>query len=395
MPPTESRPKVVFLSHAAERTGPPILLYRLLSWLGDERPFDAELVFLEGGDLLEQFAELAPVHVLNEFEPPHWTTVVGSFLAHLGLERSAKSLRRRSLRARLAGVGRHDLVFVNTAGSVRALRYLPDCPRKVITEIHELSVGLEYHLPAEDRALILAVTDHFITVADAVTEAVVGDLGIRRSKITRRYGFVDRSTRPDADEVTAARKKLGLPIGARIIGASGLTHWRKGPDLFLLAAQHIRDHFDEDVRFIWVGGSPDDPSFWPYRYDLEDAGLGGVVQFVPHQEDPLPIFALFDVFVLTSREDAFPLVGIEAAALGCPVVCFETGGLPELVRDDAGIHVPFPDITALGDAVISLLEDERRREALGVCAAARVEAHHLVSVQGPGIISDIERVLGA
>ena len=391
------RAKVVFLSHAAERTGPPILLYRFLRWLGPDRPFDVELVFLEGGDLLDEFAALAPVHVLDEWRPGRPTAVTRSVAAHLRAEGAGDRVRHAALARRLADVGPHDLVFINTAGSVRALRYLPDSPRKVLTEVHELSVGLDFHLPPEDRALVLEVSDAYLTVADAVTEEVVERLGVDRDRITRRYGFVEDTDLepPPAERVARARADLGLPDEALVVGASGLTHWRKAPDLFIQVARRVVETIDADVRFLWVGGSPDGPSFWPYRHDLERSGVGDLVHFVPHHADPASTFALFDVFTLPSREDAFPLVGLEAAALGCPIVSFDAGGLPELIEDDAGRCVPYPDVDAMAAAVVDLLDDPDSRHQAGAAAAARVRERHVVSVQGPGILADITRLLPA
>lgn len=389
-----ARPKVVFCSHAAERTGPPLVLFRFLRWLGPDRPFDVELVFGEGGDLLEEFRELGPVHVLDEYRPPPWVLVTDSVLHRLRLGTVARRLRRWALARRLAGVGRHDLVYVNTAGSIRALRYLPRCERRVITHVHELGIGLDHHLAPEDRALVLEVTDHYLTVADAVTRVVVEDLGVDPTLVTRRYGFVqDDQLDPTPEDVAAARATLSVPDGTLVVGASGLTHWRKAPDLFLLLAQALRARLGDRVHLVWVGGAPDEPSFQPYRYDLEQAWLGDLVTFVPHVDDPTPYFANFDVFVLTSREDAFPLVGLEAAAVGCPVTCFETGGMPELIADDAGLHVPYPDVDALADGIAALLEDDEARRRAGAAARRRIHDRHRASVQGPGILADIEAVL--
>jgi L-malate glycosyltransferase len=48
---------------------------------------------------------------------------------------------------------------------------------------------------------------------------------------------------------------------------------------------------------------------------------------------------LADGFVLTSREDPFPLVMIEAAWLGKPIVAFNSGGVSEFVQPGMGTVV--------------------------------------------------------
>lgn len=72
---------------------------------------------------------------------------------------------------------------------------------------------------------------------------------------------------------------------------------------------------------------------------------------------------------------------IEALACGLPVIGFDTGSLLEIVRGDAGRVVPYganewklqkPDIPALANAAIEVLEDQSRFRTL---ARARAEAN--------------------
>jgi glycosyltransferase involved in cell wall biosynthesis len=84
------------------------------------------------------------------------------------------------------------------------------------------------------------------------------------------------------------------------------------------------------------------------------------------QDDITPYFAAADIFALTSREDPFPLVSMEAMSFGLPVVAFEgAGGAPELIGDQAGVVVPHLDLAAMAEAVTKLANDPQRREALG------------------------------
>jgi glycosyltransferase involved in cell wall biosynthesis len=71
---------------------------------------------------------------------------------------------------------------------------------------------------------------------------------------------------------------------------------------------------------------------------------------------------------------------IEALACGLPVVGFDTGSLSEIVRGDAGRVIPYgadewklqkPDIRALANAAVEVLEDQSRFRTL---ARARAEA---------------------
>lgn len=64
-----------------------------------------------------------------------------------------------------------------------------------------------------------------------------------------------------------------------------------------------------------------------------------------------------DVLLMPSRSEGFGLTAIEGMARGCVVVASDTGGLPEVVTEDAGLlHRP-GDEADMADKVLSLLAD--------------------------------------
>lgn len=66
---------------------------------------------------------------------------------------------------------------------------------------------------------------------------------------------------------------------------------------------------------------------------------------------------------------------IEAMASGTPVVCTRIGGVPEIVDDGVtGVLVPPGDVTAMHDAIASLLCDRRRARRMGAAAREKVLA---------------------
>lgn len=132
-------------------------------------------------------------------------------------------------------------------------------------------------------------------------------------------------------------ERLGIPANALFVGGCGSTTRRKVPDLF--AKLHTVVHQElpgVPVYLVWVGGDRNGVRFLPLRLAIEMAGLDGVVKFVGTKPNPIEYFSAFDIFALTSREDPFPLVMLEAASLCKPIVCFEgSGGAQEFVQDDS------------------------------------------------------------
>ena len=74
------------------------------------------------------------------------------------------------------------------------------------------------------------------------------------------------------------------------------------------------------------------------------------------------------VIALPSRGEALPMILTEAMAAGRPFVSTPTGGIASLA--DGGLIVPVEDHAALADALIALLADPERAQALGSAGRA-------------------------
>jgi glycosyltransferase involved in cell wall biosynthesis len=79
--------------------------------------------------------------------------------------------------------------------------------------------------------------------------------------------------------------------------------------------------------------------------------------------------------LMPSRREGLPLVAVQAAQMGTPVVGTDVGGLPEVVVDPTtGLLVPAEDATALADAVAFLLTHPAAAAQMGVEGRRRAEA---------------------
>ena len=289
--------------------------------------------------LLGDYRELAPTWLAPDWLGPGPTKLAARAVAKAGFVSSADRLALERLRWPLRHIGRWPIVYANCAGTVSLLPLLPTPPERLILHVHELSVGLDYHLPPGLEP-VLRSADEVITVSRAVTDQVVARRLAPVERITRIPGCIDLDPAPGPHPPT--RADLGIPDDAFVVGSCGLLHWRKGPDLFLSLAARMRLGGADDPWFVWVGGDPESHAGAQVMADAERAGFAHGLRLVPHQAHPRDWLRLFDVFCLTAREDAFPLVCLEAASVSLPVVCFASGGIGDFVGDDAGIEVAYP-----------------------------------------------------
>lgn len=78
-----------------------------------------------------------------------------------------------------------------------------------------------------------------------------------------------------------------------------------------------------------------------------------------------------DIFLLTSRWEAFPISIVEALRAGRPVVATRCGGVEELVDEEVGSLCEVGDAKALSDAICALIDSPSQRAACGVRAKHR------------------------
>jgi glycosyltransferase involved in cell wall biosynthesis len=97
-------------------------------------------------------------------------------------------------------------------------------------------------------------------------------------------------------------------------------------------------------------------------------------QHIPHRR-LLDYYRNAEVLINPSFSEAFGMSLIEAMSCEVPVVATRVGGMAEIVNDGrAGLLVESGDASALAEAMLSLLGNEKLMQALGMAGRARVEA---------------------
>ncbi len=205
------------------------------------------------------------------------------------------------------------------------------------------------------------LTDLIVANAEAVRQDVIRQERMAPSKVKVVHNGIDAFRYALAAD-PALRSSLGLAEGARVVGVVANLIPYKGHRDFLRACQAIRQR-EAGVTFLLIGDGP-------CRGELEDLarelGLEKAVRFLGSRRDVPQLLALMDIVVLPSLEEGFPNAILEAMAAGKPVVATRVGGVPEaVVHDETGLLVPPHDPQALADAILLLLADPSRAEAMG------------------------------
>ena len=341
--------KVVFIGHDAALAGAQILLMDLIAWIKEHTDIDIGIVLGKGGYLKDRFSQLAPTVILEDlirlFDDETIRHKINSFC------------------------GAHTrILYANTFVSGEYLHYFRDMDAPIISHIHELTKSIEKFASRKALDEMLTYTDHFIACSRPVAGELTDIHQVAKEKISTVYSFIKpepRSAALSERDRKATRKELGLPENRTLVWGCGSMDWRKGPDLFVDIAEILVKKEVKKIHFYWIGGRAAG-EYADLESRLDERGLRKWVSFLGEKQNPRDYFRAGDIFLLSSREDPFPLVCLEGAENRLPIVCFaDIGGMPDFVEQDCGFVVPKNDLEAMAEKVHILIEDKQLRSTLG------------------------------
>lgn len=143
----------------------------------------------------------------------------------------------------------------------------------------------------------------------------------------------------DTDRFSPAPQRPQRPVTFLVAGKIEQHLYPRIGDA-LEALAHLR-RGGSDARLV-VAGSLDETSERKGREDIIRLGLADVVTFTGayEQDDAPDIYRSADIYIMTKPNDPCPNTVLEALACGLPVIYSASGGVPELVGEEAGWPLP-------------------------------------------------------
>ncbi len=374
--------KVLFVGHDASRTGAPVILLNLLIWLKKHYSLDFIVLLRDGGPLRCDYERIASTYVYSDVVPV-------SIPSFFWSKKKGGDVSKAQYYRELLEKENISLVYSNTATNGELYELFKELKLPVITHIHELEYVLRVCSSALNLRRVKVITDHFIVASQAVMANLMENHAVPPEKMTLCHDFIHcEDIAKDTFPQDIFCRELNIAVDSFIVCAIGTMDWRKGADLLaLLANSVVNKSPDVPIYFIWVGGPLEGDFFDRLMFDVIRLGLQDRIFFPGESGNLGKYYAACDVFTLLSREDPFPLVCLEAAAFGKPIVCFaDSGGMPEFVEKDAGFVVPYLNIEAMAERIIELHADCTLRQFLGAQAAVKVRQRHDIAESGRKIM---------
>ncbi|MGR3809810.1 glycosyltransferase family 4 protein [Jiulongibacter sp. NS-SX5] len=326
-----SQPNILFISHDANRAGAQLFLLNIMKDF-KERGYEMELLCLtKWGPLLPEFEKLCPVNSIPESNQGRMSKIFGS-----NPDDAVKSF----IRARYLRLG-FDFIYANTIASANLAIAAKKALRiPLISHIHELQFSLDMYARPEDKTEFLELSDGVIACSQAVGDNLIEHNAVNNSKVKVIHSFVDNDDvlqRVQNSNSADILKEFNIPSNKYLVGACGNAEWRKGLDIFINIAQEASMELN-DVHFVWIGTKKEGEYYDQIMYDVRKMGIGDNLTFISPTPKAVEIINSLDTFLVSSREDPFPLVMLEAALCEKPILGFHnSGGCSEFVKDEAGL----------------------------------------------------------
>ena len=363
---------ILFVSHDANRAGAQILLLRFLRLLKEDKNFKFSILLKQGGIIENEFNEIAPTYYWQNNKLP----TNNSFFDRL-YRKFFPGINNETLSIDILKEQRFDLIVSNTIANGDILPYLQQLNVPIKTYVHELEMGIQqYTKPAYFEA-VKALSSTYIACAESVKENLIKNHNIDTTLIKVLPSLLPESALDYKSEKSfdqLIRNQYKIPENAFLVGGMGTVDFRKGVDVFLQVASKLKN--DVDIFFLWVGGQEEEINYKNFQIDMNRLGLENIF-FQKSVENPLDYLSLFDVFFISSREDPYPLVVLEAAILSKPIICFDrAGGAKDFVEQDCGAIVEYLNVDKVVENIIQFKDNPNLKIQMGLNARKKVLERH-------------------
>jgi len=361
------RRRLLLVGHDAWPSGAQMLLLNLGRHLRQVRGMEVAFLLLGGGALAAEYRAVGP------------TTIVAG----------PQDLPRQAQAAAVRGYGH---AIVNTSAAAGACEALVQAGIACTMLVHELPRLLRDRGLVDGASRGAALAEHVVFASPYVRDRFHELVAVPPGRAVVLPQGIYRPVAVAPAAAAAMRARLGLPEGALLAMGLGYADLRKGFDLFL-QVWRLAQAADPGIHLLWVGDI--DPHMLAYLGAEIAAGeTAGTFHHMPHSADGADWLACADVFLLTSREDPFPSVVLEAMSAGVPCVAFEeSGGTPDLLREyGAGCSVPLGDAAEMVRQMRALALQTRPDDRERLAQAARrhfswdAYADRLLQLVDPGTL---------
>ncbi|WP_335870613.1 glycosyltransferase family 4 protein [Bacillus sp. 2205SS5-2] len=257
-----------------------------------------------------------------------------------------------------------DLIHANSLRMVLysiMLKKLLNRPLKLIYTKHNVTY-LEKKKPLIFRRLLKNYVDKIITVSNFEKHNLTS-LGIPPEQIETIYNGVDLKRFKFKSKQEKSVKKVGILARLSV---------EKNHRLFLEIAKECEKN--PLLQFYIAGDGPEEESIVSM---ISQLNLFDKVKLVGRVNQPEKFISEMDILLLTSHLEVFPMVIIEAMAVGTLIISIDRGGIGEAIVDgETGFLIANPEASLFSKRIHSLALDSQVNHRIIHEARAKAESEY-------------------
>jgi lipopolysaccharide biosynthesis protein len=349
--------KVLFISHDFANAGAQLLLLRYIEWLSEyDVNIELETLFNVYRSRLLHASE-AERKIYERFEKVSSCYFIDS---DSGTPENLNKING----------GHYSIIYANTSTLGELLETLDNGSTPILSHIHELSFWVNYRVGKESFHKQVDKTAKFIACSKSVKDMLADEFNIENRRIETIHAStnVNLPEGKDKEKIRLSiRKQLDLDEKQMLIISCGTFDWRKGCDLFLPLLSKLKSIMKPDsFKAVWLGDYGGSLIMDQFNYEAHRRGLLGYVEMLGPVSNPTDYMQSAECYVLTSREDPFPLVMLEAASACLPIVGFEkSGGFDEFVDEGGAVGVPYLDLDLMAEEIKNISKNKNKYKKIG------------------------------
>jgi glycosyltransferase involved in cell wall biosynthesis len=341
---------ILFITEAT-LTGAPILLCEILKEVSTRTDINITILVKQDDVLVPELNKYGKVFVLKG---KAYQNRNPSFVEKL-VRATGTLFRKIMIYPKLKGT---DVIISNTITNGNILKELSFLGAEIICYVHELENLMRVWRVQSEITNSFRYSRLYMVPSMVVKENLITNHGVPESNITLFKTYLSVNANQDAIQKQVARRKFceryHLDPNNLLVVGMGVAQERKGTDLFVEIAHLCKS---QNIHFTWIGDFESKATKDVVDEKIKEYDLGDKIVFTGPLPRSYTNLLPFDLFFLSSREDPYPLVVLEAASLGIPCACFAgSGGIVDFVSGNGWIINDF-SVKEMAEKMVYLNEN--------------------------------------
>ena len=233
------------------------------------------------------------------------------------------------------------------------------------------------------------ITDQFLAVGGAVAAQAISLRITPAERVRTIASAIALNILPTSpSNRSTARRLMGVPEGAHVVGTVGRLAAQKAPQDLVAAIEAMGR---SDVFCVWVG---DGPLRQEITRLIERRKMSKQFLLLGERVDVAALLPGFDLFALASHYEGLPCSVVEAMTCGVPVVATAVNAVPEVVVPGwTGLLVPPGAPALLGRAINYLLDHPAEGARMSLAARTQLGDRFHPEVLGRDLAETYELAL--